>query len=503
MHHISSRPFWAVPTYLPAADGSFLPLDIIMYDLARRPRGEVQYFLGTVPTERSLMMNAYVESMMGTDQSDLGGLAMDGEEDRKRPPWVAVTDSYAEFVRSGDIHVQIGKVFAARGPSSDKPVVVDVELANGEHSVIDNVAAIILATGFKPFNALSFLPKDVLTSLEYSENDAVFPIILDGKGSFNGEVPDLGFVGMYRGPYWGVMEMQARSLAQRWDRDNYDAISTNSDENDQVRKLRSVDPRLHRAQFPMGDYVGSMETYARELRIPRTSISQIGELHGDERSGPVIPARYATPTEMPRARAEKETLKTLAALHDVMSGAETIRQLGYAKAIFRALQGKWRLSQTIRESDGESSVSGVATFHPRSPSASAHESEYLYKEVHTAPSTESRTALYRFREHLRGRNLTGHIGIWTEGGFNSTSAMEPSHTIHFNNVERDEGQPNTDNEVTQYLYYATGVTSSFGQEQAAASLVYKYRFRLRGVIITAWELTIASDSKETQTIYER
>jgi hypothetical protein len=81
--------------------------------------------------------------------------------------------------------------------------------------------------------------------------------------------------------------------------------------------------------------------------------------------------------------------------------------------------------------------------------------------------------------------------------------MEPSHTIHFNNVERDEGQPSTDNEVTQYLYYATGVTSSFGQEQAAASLVYKYRFRLRGVNITAWELTIASDSKETQTIYER
>lgn len=501
VHHISSRPFWAVPTYLPTTDGSFLPLDIVMYDLARRPPGEVQYSLGPVPPQHSMMVHNYFESMLGTDQSDLGGLAVNREEDRKRPPWVAVTDSYAEFVRSGDISVHIGRVSAVRGSSSDELGAVEVEMADAEHSVIENVAVIVLATGFKPFNALSFLPKEVLSSLEYSEDDAVFPIILDEKGTFNSKVPDLGFVGMYRGPYWGVMEMQARSLAERWARDSHDANSINPNENDHVRLLRSVDPRLQRAQFPMGDYVGLMETFARELKIPRTSLSHIGELHDGERSGPVIPARYVTPTGTPETRAEKETFLTLSSLHDIMSGAEDVRQLGYAKAIFRALQGKWRVSRIIRDADRESSSSGIATFYPRYPSDSVHESEYRYMEAPTAPSTENRRALYRFREHLQDNNRSGHIGIWTEAASKGTSAMDLSHIIHFSSAERDDSD--NDNQTTHWLYHATGVTPSVGHEQVAGSSVYKYKFGIRGVAITSWEVTMSSNSRETRTKYER
>jgi Predicted flavoprotein involved in K+ transport len=58
VHHIHSRPFWTLPTYLPheSSDGSpsFLPLDLAMYDLGRRPPGPIDYALGPIPEEKAV-----------------------------------------------------------------------------------------------------------------------------------------------------------------------------------------------------------------------------------------------------------------------------------------------------------------------------------------------------------------------------------------------------------------------------------------------------------------
>lgn len=52
VHHIHSRSFGALPTYLPhgaAETPSFQPLDLAMYDLSRRPPGFIEYALGPHP----------------------------------------------------------------------------------------------------------------------------------------------------------------------------------------------------------------------------------------------------------------------------------------------------------------------------------------------------------------------------------------------------------------------------------------------------------------------
>lgn len=65
----------------------------------------------------------------------------------------------------------------------------------------------IFCTGLQP--SLRFLSEEVLHLLEYDEQDLLQPLILHLQ-TWNPRVPNLGFVGMYRGPYFGSMELQAR-----------------------------------------------------------------------------------------------------------------------------------------------------------------------------------------------------------------------------------------------------------------------------------------------------
>lgn len=90
------------------------------------------------------------------------------------------------------------------------------QYSSGQTKTIDNIDKIIMATGFEHFNSLSILPESVLSKLEYSSTDPFSPLILDKGGTIRSEIQDIGFVGFYRGPYWGVMEMQARFLGSLW-----------------------------------------------------------------------------------------------------------------------------------------------------------------------------------------------------------------------------------------------------------------------------------------------
>jgi hypothetical protein len=505
VHHITTRPFWAVPTYLPTSAGeSFLPLDLVMYDLSRRPAGEIEYSFGPVSPERSIALNLYFESLLGRDQSE------DMELDR--PPWVAVTDNYADFVRSGDVTVDIGRLSAVHRSSHDGLGMLEVELRYGEKITVKDVAAVVFATGFSPFGSLSFLPKDVLSLLEYSEDDSFFPLVLDGKGTSHAEVPNLGFVGMYRGPYWGVMEMQARSLAQSWDSE----VAAGKDSAEERRQIRDLRGEHTRPQFPMGDYVGLMESFARELGIARYELPD-----QSPRSGPVVPARYYTPpvSEL-REQSQMEVTTTLKSLQAVISGHQ---QLSTAKAIFRALQGKWQYSRTVSTTDGDdtSSVSsGIASFHPRYPSEPGYEGEYLYEakaeKQHDPSQSNQIRAVYRFREYNTvDKDEPVHISVWTADDLKS--AGRHSHGLRFDSVsEKGKGtldDKDKDNNDGNQLHHARGIgsgssplstaendttTTPLSENAHQADYEYVYLFKTKGIAITSWEVTVYYSSPVEQ-----
>jgi len=115
IYHITNRPFYCMPRYLPQDPdegthaGSnpaphFLPLDMILYNLSRRGGGEISAAITTVPPEKAAKGHQFLRSIIGSDQSDLGHptLVSDGDQ-MQYPAYTGITDTYTEFVRSGVI----------------------------------------------------------------------------------------------------------------------------------------------------------------------------------------------------------------------------------------------------------------------------------------------------------------------------------------------------------------------------------------------------------------
>ncbi|RAO65543.1 uncharacterized protein BHQ10_001555 [Talaromyces amestolkiae] len=480
IHHITTRPFWAVPTYLPANDqpGYFLPLDIVMYDLSRRPPGDIQYALGPVTAERANMVHAYFESLLGTDQSDVAEeLALKAQsQDRSSAPWVAVTDHYPGFVRAGDIAPTLGRVSGTSwtGEEAGSKGVVEIEQNDGRTLKLDNVAAIVFATGFTPFDSLSFLPEEILQFLEYTENDTVFPIVLDEKGVRNPKIPDLGFVGMYRGPYWGVMEMQARSLARQWS-GQVNNVNTNND----MTKVKDLRTTSSRAQFPMGDYVGLMETFAREMHIPRKSLQG----HTTERTGPVIPARYFEPTST--GENDNSNNSKIASLRNLLldptepSSNHKERQRGLSKAILRALHGHWLYERELLPE--MKTVTGQASIRLQKASFdkdSGFSMEFIYEEDSGSTTQEEEgKVIFRISEQDGRIDTARHT---TKGRF------------RFVNVEKIEDGDSS--APYQYRHLAKEL------DVAPSDIDRNYVFNMKGVTMTSWKVKVENKQTNTATV---
>ncbi|KAF9889687.1 hypothetical protein FE257_006993 [Aspergillus nanangensis] len=489
VHHVCSRPFWTVPLYIPdPRQARFLPLDLAFYDLGRRPAGLVEYGYGRVSGQQAKKSNNYFRSLLGGDYECIGSVGVSSTNDEIEeipPPWVAIGDDYAEYTRSGAITATIGRITTIHShPNGRATVDIRNETTNDVTS-FDNVAAIVMATGFTPYSSLSFLPADVLSQLEYSTTDPFLPLVLDGKGTSNAAVPELGFVGLYRGPYWGAMEMQARSLAQAWllqaEQDvpfSDEALARKNAEREAVRHVRGADPRLHRSQFPMGDYVGIMESFARDLDIHRTPLSDDGD-----RSGPVVPARYP---------AEKGSVAQADIVVDSLRGVLSPDLKGHAlagaaaTAVFRALHGTWRFERVDSRGGRDRKVRGTSIFCPRYPSRPGCGREYVCEEMEIedgSPRRGSRCVYGLTHDSTSRRDDPISISVLVEGDNPSQSmGLQVSYVP-------------TDRE---------GITVCAVGHQPLDGSEYRYVFQFDGVVITSWECTMLSNNEdEMKTLYTR
>lgn len=495
-----------------------------MYDLFRRPPGPVEYAFGPIPTQKAQKTNVYLHSLLGSDYGKFGNIRGDNEE-VSQPPWVSIGNDYAEYVRSGAVTPTIGRVSAVHRSHDSDSATIDISLPDGKTVTLDDVAAVVLATGFTPYNSLSFLPSPVLSLLEYSENDPFLPQVLDGKGTTHAEIPDIGFVGFYRGPYWGVMEMQARHVAANWARAEPDkceiSVKKREEERQRIRDLRNMDPQLYRGQFPMGDYMGLMESFARELGMSRIPLLQSDGVE-EERSGPVLPARYTFAGEFPNTiKAEAEADITLNSLRSILSpGQNQISTLSTATAIstaiFRVLHGTWKMTRTYNDR----TTHGTATFHPRHPTSSTYEKEYLYEESEPVPGEQpgsitqkspTKATTNRLIYRLRAPESTKTIGpntprilVWSvDMGKDPNAATRLSHGIN----PATTSEINVDQRVDEgkevslggYTVHAAGAVGNIGQYERR-----EYTFHFQGVSVLSWECCAKTgDEGYIRTVYER
>jgi hypothetical protein len=492
VHHIHSRPFWTLPTYLPGGAEeapSFQPLDLAMCDLSRRPQGPIEYALGPIPEEKSAKTNSYFQALLGSDYEKYAHMAAPGHT-QIQPPWVAIGNDYAEFVRSGAIQASMGRVISVH-PADSGLACVQYAEPNGQIKTIENISTIVMATGFEPFKSLTILPKEVLSKLEYSSTDPFSPLILDKGGTIRSEIPDLGFVGFYRGPYWGIMEMQARFLGQLWSGD--EPVYTGEQEKS-LRSLRVSDPDFERGQFPMGDYVGLMESFAKDLGISRS----LGH-----RSGPAIPARYLYGVAGGRELVGKdEADRTLTSLRDALVHDGELAQRAAASAIFRALHGVWRSND---ESAGAGT--GALAFYPRYPTSPAYDREYVCVETCAKTSRQRDSEKVQFIMRLaetRSDVATSLIEIWSVDLANGISAGQMSGCWHLTPLCRAmDGEKCI---LGEYMISAKSI---------GADRMRFYTFRFKGVSISSWECVEMESSTEntaeldlekdyrSRTVYER
>jgi hypothetical protein len=431
IYHIVNRPFYCLPRYLPQNPQkgspqnvnlapSFLPLDLVLYNLSRRGEGEISASITTVPPEKAQKGHEFMRSVIGGDQQEYGSLALVHEAEKTQyPGYCAITDTYLEFVRSGLIVPVQGWVekvdqkdggdtfdiaLRHREPWAKEPGVCTVSSIFQDSlltccqttSQLSDVSGIIEATGYKTdLDYLHDTPKGFL----YPEPSCPRIPFLLTRGSMLSDNPTLGFVGFYEGPYWGVMEVQARYIANSWFESTPDPMKPTKaglnqlDTTERMRHQLQFGGALQVPQFWMADYVGIIEEIAREAGVKRLDAAFGGQ------KGPIFPSRYQGPTT------DDETDAVVQDVASVLKASEQSAKF-VAAAVFRAMQGVWSLHRNIatRNTTPGGILTGTAQFHPRVPTDPAYAAEYLYIEEGTFkmdngfsfPAT--RRYVYRYNE---------------------------------------------------------------------------------------------------------
>jgi hypothetical protein len=193
--------------------------------------------------EQNMARNNYFRSICGD-------YAFTPEVDSKNPAFLAISDTYPKHVETGNISIAKGRVTSVSGDT----VLVD------NNTTITNVQDLILCTGFKP--TLPFLSREILETLSFNPNETFCPMLLY-KNMIHPELPGLGFVGMYRGPYFGVMELQARYITSLFS----GAVAPLSEEElrNGIEDERKIRDQVPRPAFPHSDYIGLLNSHATLL----------------------------------------------------------------------------------------------------------------------------------------------------------------------------------------------------------------------------------------------
>lgn len=342
IHHVIQRPIWVLPLHTTAepkaAAAPFLPLDFSSYNRNNRPPPLVNT-QGHLDGKTAQTVHGMLQTALGTDQSVFSPQLHVTEQTKVDPPYLAVSDWYCEFVRSGLISLSTGKCKSLGGNSA--------KLTDGTE--INDVIAVVLATGFDPSPSISYLPENILTTLNHSPQHREQPLALAFHGTHHPDVPNLGFVGFYRSPYWGVMQMQARFLAEYWSpsASSSEALRQKLESDKSIQTTLSLrnDPRL--SQFPMGDYPFLMQEFSEALSIPRADppLGGVPPLsHNRLPLDMMTPSRYPSPSDDAAARGDAERLRR-DAVQTAIDGLTTPRFV--PRAVFRSLLGTWKLERDL------------------------------------------------------------------------------------------------------------------------------------------------------------
>lgn len=255
------NPMWFVPRWVrPWADAPLFPADLVFY--TRRPDNP----MNTRP-------RAYLKEMGGDPGLVCRDLAFDDID--TAPMTVVTSDDFLQLVRDGKVAAKRSKAFAFDDAG--------VLYSDGTR---DDLDAVVMCTGYS--SALPFLAPEVLAAIEFDPRDQLQPVLLHHQ-MFHPDLPGLAFVGYYRGPYFPVMELQARWMA---------GLAAGEIPPPSLARMRAgveieraIRNRRPRPQFPHGDYVRLADGFAREFGVYPEG-PEVADMAARLVDGPMIAANF-------------------------------------------------------------------------------------------------------------------------------------------------------------------------------------------------------------------
>ena len=252
--HVFHRPSWILNRFV-----NDIPLDLASNN----------YMKLFILRENHFARNKRIEERFGNPGAVHPQLMV--ESGSNKPVPVVISDDYLSGVTSKKIQPARGTIdhFTANG----------FELTDGRHHACDSV---VFCTGFDM--TIPYLGNSILETCHFDAKDNFQPLILN-KSTLHPAYPSLGFVGMYRGPYLPVMEMQARWIAGTFS----NAIAPPSKEAHEKALEDEWNIRLQhpQPQFPRSDYMGFMMELAQEIGVVPTEL-----VNGFANKNPMLPCDF-------------------------------------------------------------------------------------------------------------------------------------------------------------------------------------------------------------------
>jgi len=240
--NIIRSPLWILPRYIPDKSRKGepkLPLDLAFYK-GRRPTAEVQ-----VGEDVWKIKHNYFKTISNQEEicPDLK------VENYAEPPKIAITSEYLDYIKSGDLQIKKEEIV-----SYDKK---GVQLKDGTCISADTI---VVATGY--LLDLPFFEKDILNIISFDPSDQLQPTLLY-KCTFHPDLENIAFIGIYKGPFIGILELQARWITSVFSQKQKPPSREVMVQGIQVEK--SIRETFPRPQFPHGDYVAFAGSLAQEI----------------------------------------------------------------------------------------------------------------------------------------------------------------------------------------------------------------------------------------------
>lgn len=264
------KSLWILPKLVPRPNNSSVPLDLHFY---QKNEGDN----AIEKTDLHKQATRYFEDTFGNPYQSHKALRTyhDGKS-----PFVAISDDFLSHVKSKAI----------------LPIKGDLELLEPSGPVITGgrlaADAIIFCTGYEA--DLGLLDPVIQKTISYDQSDRFMPFLAD-DATTHPDLPDMGFVGLYRGPYFGVMELQARLLMMQ-----FAGHIDHCKDPGSLKTAADIREESGQKQFPYGEYLNLCDRLATKIGVAE------GAQKLDE---PITPAHY----RMTGPNAKPDIAKTIIA----------------------------------------------------------------------------------------------------------------------------------------------------------------------------------------------